>query len=134
VTGYAPHEPRADDPYWKRWIARHGAETWARLPVLRDAAILRDFAELACTTQHMANINIGRWGALAMPRDFVLAELPAMLATIVAGGDEWELRRALELGALIDRAALVPPLVALGAACADPGSREAAAEFAEDPG
>jgi hypothetical protein len=128
---YAPHEPHPDDPYWKRWIQRHGADTWARLATLADVAILRDFAELACTTQHMANINLGRWGALAMPRAFVLAELPALLAAIVAAGEEWEYRRALELVALVDRDALAPALIAWGAASADPAIREVAAEFAE---
>jgi len=57
---------------------------------------------LACQTQNIANIELGRAGILAMPTKWVAARIVPVAMAVLDFGDEWEFRRFLELLGLID--------------------------------
>jgi hypothetical protein len=131
-----PHEPRADDPYFKRWIARHGIAAWenlSRLPrtlPMQAHEILRDLVANACMSQNEASINLGRWGLSQMPRDWVIAQLPGALDEVLAEGDEWEHRRALELARLLDDEGLLRQVLERCAESSDPKIRALVTDWA----
>ena len=130
----APSIPSPEDPYFKRWIAAHGRDAWEsldRLPSLdpaRALVILKDLVERACTAQNAANINLGRWGLLRMPRTWVLSHIEAMIDPLFVAEHDWEYRRAVELAALLNPQLLIT-LLAHGDRSSSPGIREAAADW-----
>ncbi len=124
-----PHEPGEDDPYFRRWVAKHGVGAWAnlsRLPrtsPMQAREILRELVGLACISQNDANINIGRWGLLQMPHDWVVAQLPGPLDEVLAEGDECEHRRALDLARLLEDEGLLRHVLQRCAESSDPRIR-----------
>jgi hypothetical protein len=91
---------------------------------------LRAALALACQAQNIGRITAGRQQVLAMPRAWVLERIEQVAAEVLDLSDEWEYRRLLEVGALLD-AGLVRRLVRLGLDSENPEVREAAQDFQE---
>jgi hypothetical protein len=104
---------------------------WSRLervldldPATRDA-VLRYLLELACQAQNARNIVLGRAAILALPHDWLLANLEGYAEPLLQLEDEWEYRRLAELYEPLDDQ-LLRRLVVRGMASSDAGIREAA--------
>ncbi len=66
-------------------------------------AVLSEFLELACQAQHIDNIEIGRYGILAIPRGWVLQHIEDLAEPLLQTDDEWEYRRLFEVYYSLDR-------------------------------
>jgi len=109
-----PSDPAPDHPIVRRFLADYGLtaesadalrELLGALPEQAPALaeqLVGDFVSRACVNQNVAHIDLGRWGLLALPRTFVAPRLEAALFDVAARGDEWEVRRGLELASLFD--------------------------------
>jgi len=69
---------------------------------LKAELLISHLLELACTTQNIANINIGRYYLQNMPREWVKAKISGLIKPILIQGDYWEYIRCLELFSTID--------------------------------
>jgi release factor glutamine methyltransferase len=136
-----PDELRDSDPTLRRFLAEYGFAADAGAAALRDAlatlpstnvalaeTLLGDFVSRACVNQNVGHINLGRWGILQMPRDFVAPRLESALLEVGARGDDWEVRRALELATLVD-ATLATRVARVVAGRDDSELREIASEW-----
>ena len=59
--------------------------------------ILSDFLEQACQSQHIGNIEIGRYGIFTLPRQWVLKHIGELAEPILHSEDSWEYRRLIEV-------------------------------------
>ena len=71
-----------------------------------DIEDLGEALMLACDASGYPAINRGRTSILAMPRDFVLANLERIASERLDLDEEWHFRRLCELFALLDRSLL----------------------------
>lgn len=123
-TSYRRRMDTFRDGLWKR------LDTVPTLdPQTRDA-VLQYLLELACQSQNIANISLGRMALLTLPRHWVLGTIERTAEALLDLEDEWEYRRLLELYQLLDRT-LVHHLVALGLTSPNRAVRETAQERAE---
>jgi release factor glutamine methyltransferase len=136
-----PEAPRDDDPFLRELASAYGideggaAAVREALALLPDQSVeaaeraLQEFVGRACGSSHVGSIALGRWAILTMPRAFVRPRLEAALVEIAARGDEWEVRRALELASLVDDE-LVTTVARVVAARDEADLRELAADWA----
>jgi hypothetical protein len=82
----------------------------------------------ACQPTYVPTIEAGRQAVLALPREWVVANIEGVVATGLDLSDYWHYRRLLELYSLLD-GALVDRLVKAGLLSADPEIAEAARDF-----
>jgi hypothetical protein len=126
--GLLPHHPRIGDPYFEHWLRTYGEEVWDALDTLpftdaaRADAITDVFLELALTTTHAANINLGRFGLLALPERWLRTTLTGRVFRILEQGTDWEFARAIELAELLEPA-LKTAILERGRTSADPEIR-----------
>lgn len=84
-----------------------------QLSHLEQQAVLSYFLELACQTQNILNIELGRASLIALPRDWLLKNIEKAFEPLLQNNDEWEYRRLLEVCWKLDRG-LVNKLVFWG--------------------
>jgi hypothetical protein len=86
---------------------------------------LKEGLLLACQPTGITLILQGREQVLALPREFVLANIESLAANSLDLSDYWEYRRLLELAKILDFD-LLQRLVAWGLVSTDPDVLEAA--------
>jgi hypothetical protein len=84
-----------------------------QLSHLEQQAVLSYFLELACQTQNILNIELGRASLIALPRDWLLKNIERAFKPLLQNNDEWEYRRLLEVCWKLDRG-LVDNLILWG--------------------
>ncbi|MCI0645539.1 MAG: hypothetical protein L0346_11720 [Chloroflexi bacterium] len=62
-----------------------------------QSAVLEYLLSLACQTQNILNIELGRAGLLALPREWLITHLESAAGPLLESNDEWEYRRLLEV-------------------------------------
>lgn len=121
-------------PYQQRFeesLARFGLRVAADVVQLDDTtakAALCYFLELACQSQHVANIEIGRDALASIPRPWLVPKLAAAVGLQLNLEDAWEFRRLLELYRRIDKG-LLGDLITRGAKSDSEEIREAARDI-----
>jgi hypothetical protein len=95
-----------------------------QLAEARGRATLRLGLELACQSQHAANIELGRAVILAMPIPWVVARIVEVARAALPLRDAWEFRRFLEVLSMLDLA-LLQSFAAEPLTSTDPELREA---------
>jgi len=93
----------------------------------RDSDLLAA-VQTACQPTYVPTIERGRKAVLALPREWVVANIERVVETGLDLTDYWQYRRLLELYSLLDPA-LVHRLVKVGEASNDPEIAEAARDF-----
>jgi hypothetical protein len=83
---------------------------------------------LACQAQHIGNIQLGRHLLAELPRDWLLARIEKLAATVLPLHDPWEFRRLLEVYTEISPS-LGQRLAEAGLKTNNPEIREAAEDF-----
>ena len=84
----------------------------------------------ACQATYVPKILEGRQAVLALPGEWVVANIERVVAAGLDLSDDWHYRRLLELYSLLDRA-LVHRLVEVGLSSEDPEIAEAPRDFSE---
>jgi len=101
-----------NNPYVQRIIDKVNSyqenlwDNFEQVPLLETRIghrILQDFIELACQSQHIGNIEIGRYGILALPRGWVLQHIEILAEPLLQSEDEWEYRRLIEVYWSLDK-------------------------------
>ncbi|HXH41858.1 MAG TPA: hypothetical protein VNN08_24755 [Thermoanaerobaculia bacterium] len=127
------------NPYlagFRTWLDGFEPNLWERLeeleslPAETQLQVLVGSLELACLTQHIGNITLGRFVLQRrLPREWVVRHISSAAESILADLDqEWVFRRLAELYSTLD-AELLRQLVTRGEEHPDPDVREAAREF-----
>ena len=98
------------------------------LPTDTGHAVLTYLLELACQSQNVLNIELGRKALLALPRMWLLAHIEEDAEPLVQLNDEWEYRRLLEVYSKLD-STLTRKLAMRGIDNSDIGIREACKDF-----
>ncbi len=96
-------------------------------------AVLAYLLELACQTQSVYNIMLGRNALAAIPHDWLLEQVEIAAEPLVRLDQEYEYRRLLELYELLD-AQLLGRLVERGLRSGNTEVREAAEDFLDRAG
>ena len=91
-------------------------------------AVIATLLEYACQAQNILNIELGRAGLVALPRDWLLARIEPALEPLFATDDDWEYGRMLEVAELLD-AALTRKLIRRGLESENEEIREAAEDW-----
>jgi hypothetical protein len=102
------------------------------LPTLDAVAsrqALTRLLELACSAQHIGNIQLGRGYLVDVPRVWLLDHIQPVAEELLASGDDWEYRRLLELYERLDER-LLKELITRGRVSENGEIREAAEDFA----
>ncbi len=111
-------------------------DLWKHLEVVSQLepeigdAVLCYLLELACQSQHIGNIELGRKALLELPRAWVLQHIERVAAPLLQLHDEWEYRRLLEVYARLDRN-FAQNLVRWGLKSQNPEIQEAGQDFLE---
>lgn len=119
----------------RRWLDTFEVGLWddlqrvADLPAETGQIVLKGLLELACQSQHVHNIELGRRATNALPREWAISQIHHAACAALDLDDEWEYRRLLELYEMLG-GQLLPHLVAYGQAHTNAEIREAAADFA----
>ncbi len=122
------------DLAYRRQMDHYHPRLWAQLdgvPLLEPgvgAQVVSFLLELACQSQHMRNIELGREALQAIPRDWLMAHLEQAAEHLLHLNEEWEYRRLLELYWGLDRE-LTRRLATQGLESANPDIRLAGQEF-----
>lgn len=64
--------------------------------------LLAALIELACQCSHARNIDLGRAGIWALPKDWVLDHIETVAEPILPKDDDWEYRRLMEVYERLD--------------------------------
>ena len=72
-------------------------ELTPRLDPANGKAVLSFLLELACQSSNMLNIELGRAGLFAIPRDWLLETIEEAAEPLLQLNDDWEYRRLLEV-------------------------------------
>jgi hypothetical protein len=132
-------KPQAGNPYLTTtidWLNSIRTDLWDHLESVSQLTptdrtkILTHFVELACQCQNMGNIQIGRYGLAALPRDCVLQDIESVAEPMLNIGDAWEWRRLLEVYSFLDNR-LTRKLAERAVASDDQEIRIAGSEFLE---
>jgi hypothetical protein len=67
-----------------------------RLHPAKSKAVVSCLLEFACQCQNMLNIELGRAGLLAIPRDWLLQNIEETAEPLLVLCDDWEYRRLIE--------------------------------------
>ena len=94
------------------------------------AHLIRYLLSAACEAQNSLNIELGRAGLVALPREWLLARIEPHLEPLFAADDDWEYRRMVEVAHLLDPG-LTRKLIDRGLESANPDIRKAAEDWAE---
>lgn len=101
-----------------------------QLDPLKGEAVLVLLLKLACHSQNIANIEIGRKGILAIPKEWVLHHIEQLAEPLLQLEDDWEYRRLLEVYELLDDS-LKRRLAVRAKNHSNPDIREAGEDFLE---
>jgi hypothetical protein len=93
-------------------------------------AVLSGFLEQACQAQHIGNIEIGRYGILAIPREWVLQHIEDLAESLLQTEDEWEYRCLFEVYYSLDKT-LARKLALRAISNLNPDIKEAGKDFLE---
>lgn len=125
------------DPYeesYRRQMDTFQEGLWAHIdavpslePATRGTAV-RYLLELACQSQNVQNIMLGRKAILSLPRDWLLLNIERYAEPLLQLEDEWEYRRLAEIYEQLGRD-LARHLALRGLASQDGGIREAAQDL-----
>jgi len=86
--------------------------------------------ELACQSQNIKNIQVGRIAILSLSREWAVREIEIFAEPLIRLEDEWEYRHLGELYEKLD-VGLLRRLVARGLVSRNPAIRETAHELLE---
>lgn len=122
------------DVSYRRRMDAFDEGLWTRLdtvptlqPETRDA-VVRYLLELACQSQHVRNIVLGRTALLSLPRQWIIDHIEPYAEPLLRLEDEWEYSRLGELYEQLDEG-LVLRLIARGSSSHDDEIRVAAQDF-----
>ena len=121
----APFRAKLDS--FSEGLAEH-PERVTELELATGAAVIAVLLEYACQAQNVVNIELGRAGLVALPREWLLARIEPALEPLFAVNDAWEYRRMLEVAELLD-AALTRKLIRRGLESENEEIREAAEDW-----
>jgi hypothetical protein len=119
-----------------QWLNAYEENLWfnlERVPQLGPEvgkAVLSGFLEQACQAQHIGNIEIGRYGIQAIPREWVLQHIEDLAESLLQTEDEWEYRRLLEVYYSLDKT-LARKLALRAISNLNPDIKEAGKDFLE---
>ena len=128
-----------EDPYdksFRQGLDAFHKDLWAnpervsRLEPSKAIEVLADAVDLACRSQNMRNIDLGRKFVMAAPRAWVLEHIEWVAEPLVQLNDDWEYRRLLELYEGLD-AGLLLRLEKRGLQNSDVDIRDAGSDFIE---
>ena len=100
-------------------------------PEIREE-LLEEFVQLACQSSYVPSILQAREILAALPRNRTVARFEHAIEPILASGDEWIYRRALEAAALLD-VGLTLRIAERASQNQDPEIKNAGDEFLENP-
>ena len=112
---------------------------WAHLELVPNLdaqagrAVLSYLLGSACQSQNTLNIELGRAGLLALPREWLLLNIEEAAEPLLRADDEWEYRRLLEVCWKLD-GGLVRRLALGGVGNENPEVREACEEYLKELG
>jgi len=127
---------KSSHPYVERFKSNLGAiqdHLWEHLDATENLEqhagleVLSYLLELACQSQNILNIDLGRAGILALPKSWLLENIESVAESRLNLQAEWEYRRLLEIVWKLDRE-LVRKMILKGLDCPNIGVREAAEE------
>ena len=118
---------RAGLDAYSEGLAEH-PERVTELEPATGAAVIAELLEYACQLQNNLNIELGRAGLAALPREWLLARIEPALEPLFATDDDWEYGRMLEVAELLD-AALTRKLIRRGLESENEEIREAAEDW-----
>ena len=106
-------KPNPNNPYYKQFIKycesidvnKSVIENLELIENIEDSKVellITHLLELACMTQNIANINIGRYYLQSMPKEWGKTKFSRLIEPILTQGDYWEYIRCLELFSSID--------------------------------
>ena len=81
-------------------------ENWDLIEKAKDEnsdKIISHLIDLACNTQNIANINIGRYFLQKTSKDWLMKRLERLVKSFLENGDYWNYIRVLELLSTIDK-------------------------------
>lgn len=81
-------------------------ENWNLIENLSDESsdkIIFHLIDLACNTQNIENINIGRYFLQKLSKDWLMKRLKRLVKSFLKNGDYWNYLRVLELLSTIDK-------------------------------
>lgn len=134
MSDFDPTHPHLRDSL--HWLDAYGEDLWShldRVPSLApDTArsVLRGFLEQACQAQNALNIQLGRHGLLALPREWTLRHLDAAVAEQLNLDDAWEYLRLLEVLSQLAPERM-PALIERGRSSPDAEVREVAEDWSK---
>ena len=99
-----------------------------RLHPAKGKAVVSCLLEFACQCQNMFNIELGRAGLLAIPRDWLLQNIEEAAEPLLVSDDDWEYRRLIEFYWEFSEG-LVRRLAVRGLDSGNPEIKEAAEDF-----
>jgi hypothetical protein len=100
------------------------------LPTETRNAVISYLLELACQSQTALNIEIGRKALLALPKEWLIANIEPIAKPLLLLESEWEYRRLVEVYLLLDRK-LACGLIKSGINSKNPTICEAAQDYQE---
>jgi hypothetical protein len=100
-------------------------------PIISNTPVVSYLLELACRSQNIMNIELGRSGLLALPRQWLLGRFYKDAEPLLRQEAEWEYRRLLEVARQLDRD-LFQRFVSGGLHSEDAQLREVAEEWLEE--
>lgn len=127
------------NPFTERtiqWLNGYEENLWfnlERVPQLESEAgkaILSGFLEQACQCQHIGNIEIGQYGILTIPKEWVLQHIEHLAEPLLQAEDEWEYRRLFEVYYILDKS-LARKLALRATNNPNPDIKEAGQDFSK---
>lgn len=127
----APYDQQVID-----WLDDYEPDLWRCLDHVRNltesvaVSILAGLLQLACQSQNVRNITLGRQGILELPREWTRARTHEIATKTLDLEQEWEYLRLLEVYHELDHV-LCANLIAIGLESDNEEIRESAQDFQE---
>jgi hypothetical protein len=130
------HDAVPYDRDFRRYLSQYHERLWERLDLVptfsstSSTALLTYFLDLACHSQHIRNLTLGRLALWALPREWLLAVIEPIAEPFIQEQDEWVYRRLIEIYWTLD-SGLAQKLAERGLMSSDMEIRHTAAECRE---
>ncbi len=129
------------NPYvdgFKQTLNSYYPHLWKQLeivPTLKpqvSSAVLAELLCLACQCQNMMNIELGRAGLMALPREWLLQNIEEAAKPLLELDDDWEYLRLLEVCWLLEAGDLERRILLGGLNSSNPDVSALCKEYLDD--